>query len=542
MRTQAGLLRRAAAALGQAATLDDIARSALSSALELPGVVRAGIALNRVGGRQLQFVSTDEDRLGPSLQWCLIDTFDPLPLNDAVRSGDDILLATFGEITGAYPDLAKQHGRIGTRGMAALALSTGGDRLGGLLLTYDREQRFDEATRWLLTSFAVQVSQALRRERATQADLTTAEALQRSLMLSALPEPEGLVVSARYQPGGLNSDVGGDWYDVFDMADGSTVLVVGDVMGKGADAAILMGEIRTALRAYTLLDPTPSAVLGQLDRFVSRRTEPDQLVTVVIALISPDRGHATVGVAGHPPPLLVRGGDLRYLANGLGPALGLGAGPWPDIHVSLQRGDALLAFSDGLVQGRDVDIYTGMTQLREQLSALPARRLKPRDLCAEARRAMVDVAGSDDVTILAVATASPDAHRATLELPHDPRAAGIARRFVRRQIDTWGADLDTVETAELCVSELVTNAVLHGGTSTSVAAELNDGLLTVVVEDRGGRGSIEPSPEDPTLVSGRGLVLVDALTASWGAEQVADTTTVWFELELQGAPTSEPAS
>src|SRR3954470_6976414 len=103
--------------------------------------------------------------------------------------------------------------------MAALALSTGADRLGGLLLTYDREQRFDDATRWLLTSFAVQVSQALRRERALAAHLSTAEALQRSLMLPALPEPEGLVVSARYQPGGLNSEVGGDWYDVFDMAD-----------------------------------------------------------------------------------------------------------------------------------------------------------------------------------------------------------------------------------------------------------------------------------------------------------------------------------
>src|SRR3954453_14313383 len=104
MRTQAGVLGRAAAALGQAATLDDIARSALSSALELPGVVRAGIALNRVGGRQLQFVSTDEDRLGPSLQWCLIDTFDPLPLNDAVRSGNTIPPPPFARTPGRTPD------------------------------------------------------------------------------------------------------------------------------------------------------------------------------------------------------------------------------------------------------------------------------------------------------------------------------------------------------------------------------------------------------------------------------------------------------
>jgi anti-sigma regulatory factor (Ser/Thr protein kinase) len=184
-----------------------------------------------------------------------------------------------------------------------------------------------------------------------------------------------------------------------------------------------------------------------------------------------------------------------------------------------------------------------MIRLRERLTDLPVRRRTPRNLCAEARSVMSDVAGSDDVTMLAMIATRDTARRAKLDLPADPRAAGMSRRFLRRTMQGWGADADTMETAELCVSELVTNAVMHGGTSATVCAELDNDLVTIVVEDRGGRGAIQHSPQDAMMmVSGRGLTLVDALTAAWGAEQVGDSTTVWFELELHSVATSEPAS
>src|SRR3954452_3385435 len=144
MRAEVGLLRRVAAALGEAATLDDISRCTLSAALELPGVHRAGVAINRVGGRQLQFVSSDEDRLGPSLRGGLIDAFEPLPLNDAVRTGDDVLVKDPQELADHYPSLAERYEGTPTRGVAALALSTGDERLGGLLLNFDVDQKFDK--------------------------------------------------------------------------------------------------------------------------------------------------------------------------------------------------------------------------------------------------------------------------------------------------------------------------------------------------------------------------------------------------------------
>jgi serine phosphatase RsbU (regulator of sigma subunit)/anti-sigma regulatory factor (Ser/Thr protein kinase) len=515
--------------------LDDIARCALQAALRLPGVLRAGLALNRVGGRQLQFVSTDENRVGPSLRWCLIDAFDQLPLNDVVRTGQDVFLPDVDVVEQTYPALGDRPRSMGAGALCALALSTGEENIGGMLLTYDRHQPLDSDAQSLATSLAALVTQALVRERNQQQNRTTAEALQRSLMPSSLPQPLGLSVSARYQPGGLSADVGGDWYDVFELPDGSTAFVVGDVMGKGVEAAILMGETRTALRAYALTASTPSEVLAMMDTYVGNRTEPEHLVTLVYGVIAADRRSLTVSVAGHPPPLLVRpDGPPAPIDSGFGPALGLGAGPWPQARVLLRPHDTWFAFSDGLVHGRELEhAFDGMTRLLDHVAELPARRRRPRDLCVEALAALAELPTSDDVTILAVGCVPVQAmRRATRSLPHDPRAAGAARRFVRQTAEEWEVDDDAVESAELCVSELVTNAVIHGREAIDVSLELDDSFLTVLVADRGTAVIERVEASDEELVSGRGLNLVDALAAAWGDEQTPDGTTVWFEVEV----------
>jgi serine phosphatase RsbU (regulator of sigma subunit)/anti-sigma regulatory factor (Ser/Thr protein kinase) len=530
-------LRGLAAALGQAVTRDDIARCALGAALEIPGALRVGLALNRTG-RHLQFLSSDEDRLGPSLRWCLIDAFAKVPLNDAVRSGEDVYLPTPTALDAAYPEIAPRQRSLGTQSMAALSLGTRSDRLGGLLIAFDEPQEFDDETRDYLGSVAAQVSQALRRERVHELQRSTPEQLQRSLMPSALPEPQGLAVSAHYQPASLNADVGGDWYDLFELADGSVAISVGDVMGKGAEAAILMGEVRTALRAYAMIDATPSAVLSLLDGFVSAHVERDQIVTVAFGVVSADRGTLTLSVAGHPPPLLVLpDGTPRGLDAGLGPALGLGAGPWDDATVALSARDTVLLYSNGLVDSRGGDPVSGTAELSAAIGELPRRRRSPRDVCARAREAMVGAASSDDVTMLAVGIAPEGARRARVQLPPDTTAPGLARRFLDETLATWGVDEDVVMTAQLCVSELVTNAVIHTGTRPEMTVELDDECLTVLVLDHGGEGDVAVTAEvDPIRVSGRGLTLVDAVASAWGVQQTPDGTTVWFELEVVEVP------
>jgi anti-sigma regulatory factor (Ser/Thr protein kinase) len=132
---------------------------------------------------------------------------------------------------------------------------------------------------------------------------------------------------------------------------------------------------------------------------------------------------------------------------------------------------------------------------------------------------------------------APDAERsALLVLDDDPRAAGVARRFVRAQLEEWQVGGDVPDTAELCLSELVTNAVIHAGTSSLLTISLDAGLLTVAVRDRG-PASAEPvvrlvEDDDPLRVFGRGLQLVDALADRWGSDHDQEGTTSWFALQV----------
>jgi len=380
-----------------------------------------------------------------------------------------------------------------------------------------------------------------------------------------LPTVPGLSFGAQYQPGGLNTDVGGDWYDIIDLSDGSTAIAIGDVTGKGVAAAIAMSEVRAALRAYAVLDATPSVVLSRLDDFVTARNAPDHLVTAVYGVVSADRRAVTVAAAGHPPPLLVSPrAATRTLEDGLGPALGIGSGPWPDITVEIEAQSTVLLYSDGLVAARSSDLFRGIDQLVGHIDALSRRRRRARDLCADVHELMVPDEADDDVTMLAV-TVVPDGSvvSAGTALPADTTAPSIARRFVHEQLTQWELQSSTVtaaaggalpnptttgwkrgssredltDTAELCVSELVTNAVIHTGSTAQLTLELDEECLTVLVRDQGGSGAVERgADEEPLRVSGRGLGLVQALAASWSVERDSEGTTVWFELDRFAEP------
>jgi anti-sigma regulatory factor (Ser/Thr protein kinase) len=529
------VLRRLSASLAEALTADDVARAALGTVLELPDVVRAGIALDNGGGRELRFVSTDEDSLTPTrVQWCLIDAFADVPLVDAVRLGESVFAATLDDLQASYPGVAARQAQLDTRSLAALSLSTDSERVGGLLLSFDVEQPFGREQRWLLGALAAQVSQALRRGLAYQLQHTTAEQLQRSLMPRSLPDLPGLELGSHYRSGGLSSDVGGDWYDVIPLPDGSAAVALGDVMGKGAEAAVVMSEMRAALRAYAALDPSPSVVLSRLDAFIASQPVSEQLVTVAYGVVSADRSTVRLALAGHPPPLLAAPGEkVEVLAEGSGSALGVGAGPWPETTLHLSPGRVLLFYSDGLVESRHRELFSGIRELTAHLDEMPVRRRQPRELCARLAQLMSDDRTDDDVTLLAVTPATEGVRRTSTRLADDATAPGQARRFMRETLTGWEVEEDTQDAAELCVSELVTNAVIHTGTSAELTAQLDAECLVVLVRDGGGTGSVRRLQEadDVLAVSGRGLGLVDAIATAWAAEHGADGTTVWFEIE-----------
>ncbi|QNN54016.1 ATP-binding SpoIIE family protein phosphatase [Nocardioides mesophilus] len=524
-------------ALGAAVTVDEVVRTALHQAMNIEGVVRAGLALSEGAGRELRFVSTDDESLGPlNVRWCTIDGFEDVPLARTVRTAAPVWLGTLADLEAAFPDLAPRQRILGTKSMASVPLIVEGSCVGGLLFSYDREVVHLPEHQAFLAAFAAQVAQAVNRGLAYQVQHSTSEQLQRSLMPHSLPELPGLAIGSHFQPGGVNVDVGGDWYDVLELADGSVVLTLGDVMGKGLQAAIVMSEIRAATRAYAVLDPDPATVLARLSDLVGYLPAADQVVTMLYGLIEPDRKAMRLGMAGHPPPLLVTPeGRPTVLDHEVGPALGLGSGSWQGLRVPIEDGATVLFYSDGLVETRQQDLFDGIDRLRDWVGELAPRRRNPRELCARLSQLMGTGDAEDDVTILAV-TAAPGQRRASRELPADPSAAGLARRFVTSVLQDWSVTEAVVDTAQLCVSELVTNAVIHSGTTSSVTVQVDDEYVMVLVQDRGGRGAVrQPEELQPESISGRGLSLVDALTSAWSAEHSTDGTTVWFELALDPA-------
>ena len=530
------LLRQLAGRIADALTVDDVARATLTTVLGLPGVLRAGLAVTSAGGRQLRFVSTDDDALMPTqVRWCLIDAFADVPVVDAVRDGEDLYFPSIGELAKNYPGVAGRQERLGTCSYVALTLATDDEGVGGLLLSFEQAQTFGTQQRWLLSALAAQVGQALRRANAHQARHSTAEQLHRSLMPRSLPSLPGLDLGAHFRPGRLSTDVGGDWYDVLDLADGSAALALGDVMGRGTSAAIVMSEMRSALRAYAVLDPAPATVLARMEQLVLAQPGNEQLVILAYALVSPDRRTLRLGLAGHPPPLTVTpDGLVEVITDASGPALGLGAGPWPETTIDLAARPVVMLYSDGLVESRDRDLFDGIDELVRQVDSIPARRRQPRDLCTRVAHLMTDSGSDDDVTIIAVAAMQTDTvKRASVQLPGDTIAPRQARAFIRDILREWRVEEETSDAAELCVSELVTNAVIHTGTSAELTAQLDEEFLTVLVRDGGTSGSVRTPqrPPDPMTISGRGLGLVDAVATAWAAEENADGTTVWFEIE-----------
>jgi anti-sigma regulatory factor (Ser/Thr protein kinase) len=258
-------------------------------------------------------------------------------------------------------------------------------------------------------------------------------------------------------------------------------------------------------------------------------------VILAYALVSPDRRTLRLGLAGHPPPLTVtRDGLVEVITDAAGPALGLGAGPWPETTIDLEARPVVMLYSDGLVESRDRDLFDGIDELVRQVDSIPARRRQPRDLCTRVAHLMADSGSDDDVTIIAVAAMQSDTvKRASVQLPGDTIAPRQARAFIRDILREWRVEEPTTDAAELCVSELVTNAVIHTGTSAELTAQLDEEFLTVLVRDGGTSGSVKTpqSAPDPMTISGRGLGLVDAVATAWAAEENADGTTVWFEIE-----------
>ncbi|MFG3283148.1 SpoIIE family protein phosphatase [Streptomyces sp. NPDC048111] len=411
---------------------------------------------------------------------------------------------------------------------------------------------FGERDRALATELASRAAVCIDNARLYRREHERALILQRSLLPPGDPEAAGLDIACRYLPGSAESEVGGDWFDVIELPGHRTALVIGDVMGRGLRAAVAMGELRTAVRTLALLDLEPAEVLSHLDeiarglgapggsqqasRVAHKSRDADlsevYLATCVYAVYDPVTRRCTFANAGHLPPVLVEPGDdpgepamLLDVPPGL--PLGVGGEPFEEVEVDLPEGALLALYTDGLVESRDHPLEEGLNAFRKTLTD-PDRPLE--DVCDQVLGSLDTRHGEDDIALLlARIQGLPADAVGDWRLPREPRSVGRARELARTQLLAWDLG-DLVDTTELLVSELVTNALRYGDGEIRLRL-LRDRTLVCEVWDA---GLVQPRRRRArdTDEGGRGLQLVGLLSAAWGARRTPRGKTVWFELAL----------
>jgi PAS domain S-box-containing protein len=314
-----------------------------------------------------------------------------------------------------------------------------------------------------------------------------AETLQRSLLPDRLPEIPGVVLAARYVPATSDIEVGGDWFDVVQLPNGTVALAIGDVAGHGLRAASTMGQLRMALRAYALEEESPSQVVSRV-RHLVRLLVPD-IVTLIYLVFDPDSGILRFANAGHPPPLLVDGnGEASYLEGGLAPPLGATAHPGQDIEIAahLEMGSTLLLFTDGLVERRGTSIGDGLTRLKT-LAADPGEDLEA--LCDHLLSSMVTSEVSDDIALLAIRQVPLAAEPLLLRLPAEPHVLAPLRQTVRRWLREIDAEPRVGDEILIACGEACANAIQHAYGAKDGFFEVNlvllDGTVEVTIRDLG---------------------------------------------------------
>jgi PAS domain S-box-containing protein len=330
--------------------------------------------------------------------------------------------------------------------------------------------------------------QDLTERRELEREHRIAETLQQSLLPERLPQLVGISLAARYVPAGEGSAAGGDWYDVIERSDGGVAFVIGDVAGHGAEAASVMGQVRMAVRAFSLEGHAPSVVVGHVHDLLRSLYEGEQMVTMLYLIVDPTTWEATMVNAGHPPPLLLdAGGGATYLQTPTGLPVGLNwTLPYEESIAQLRPGAALVLYTDGLVDRRDVEVGEGLERLLEAVTDKAGMDID--HLCGVLLETLVPADASDDVAILA-ARLDPVQERFSLHIPADPARLRSVRRNIGRWLSGHEVPKPDAEDIILASSEACANSIEHaygpGEGSVEIEAEVAGGEVTIVVRDAG---------------------------------------------------------
>jgi len=424
---------------------------------------------------------------------------------------------------------------------AAVFSVSGRRRVLGLLVVLPRAGRgldgLEQSARTVLELTARRVGLVIDNARLYDREHRLAETLQRA-MLPQQADVDGLDVWTYYAPNSENVQVGGDWYDVLQISPDVVGVVIGDVVGHDVEAAAAMGQLRSVVRSYAYDITTPGPVLERVDQLVAGMRIP-RSAGLVLSTLKRSGGSWRLDYsrAGHLPVLHVRGGEVIALMEGGGPLIGFGGEGRSTQTLALAPGDVLVYYTDGLIERRDRGLREGIDALTEVVGGVTAR-----DSAGIGEEILSRLADhpEDDVAVVVVRVPDPRDHlergrsprRRRWSLPSEPSSIGRARHAVVRTCHAW--DMPNAANAELVVSELVANAVLHGFGHVSLQLyDTGDGLR-IEVED-GNPAPPIATDGHPGRVGGFGIKIVERL-ADWGWRPSARGKLVWAKVRPGDLP------
>jgi Stage II sporulation protein E (SpoIIE)/GAF domain len=322
----------------------------------------------------------------------------PSPSRKALTTSAVVYVPTAEDLAARFPGARIGDGS-GQQAWVAVPLRSSGRTLGVLTLIFGRPRPLDDGPDQIaLAALGSAIADALSRAVQHDSDRDLVISVQRSLLAGALPQAPGVRMGAYYMPAETRYGIGGDWYDALPLPGGRMMLIVGDIAGHGLEAAITMGQMRSAARALAPASG-PAVLLEGLDRFLCG-TIKEPLATAAVVIVDPGERTLHYCLAGHPPPLL-RGPDgaVSTLGDASGVLLGLESHNRPEEVVTFAPGSSLILFTDGLVERRDETFDTGITRLAAVLKA--ATITDPAGLCdALVAEAVPHNGRDDDIAIL----------------------------------------------------------------------------------------------------------------------------------------------
>ncbi|MEU7282876.1 SpoIIE family protein phosphatase [Streptomyces sp. NPDC045431] len=469
----------------------------------------------------------------------------------ALNTGQPVLHRVTGTRAPAWWAPAADGGTAGDSpgSVLLLPLQARGGTLGLVHFYRDRAAvPFDDDDLLLAQEIGARAAVSIDNARRYTHERLTALTLQRNLLPQHTVEHPAVETASRYLPSGSGAGVGGDWYDVIPLSGARVALVVGDVVGRGLQAAATMGRLRMAVRAFADIDLMPDELLTHLDDVVIRlqreeaREDGELSARCLYAVYDAATRMCSLASAGHVMPAVATppepggGGvtrSVRFPELPIGPPLGLGGLPFETAQFELPEGSLLTLYTDGLIESRTRDLDTAYATLGEVLAGATE---SPDETCDRLLDALLPSRTTDDATLLVVRTRALDpGHIAVLDIPPDPAAVAGARSFASGRLAAWKLE-DLSFTTELMVSELVTNAIRYGRSPVQLRLILQSTLTCEVFD----AGSTSPRLRRARTFDegGRGLLLVAQLAERWGTRHTREGKVIWAEQPLPVPPAS----